>query len=586
MGRIQSSIGLITGVPIQETVDQLMELASRPRELLVSRNKDFQTQQTAIAEILAKTLALQLAATRLGKASVFNKNTAISSHPDLLSAAVTGEPAAGEYLFTPVRTAQSHQLLSQGFAATDQPIGAGSLSFRFGRVVDEAIALSELNAGQGVERGKIRITDRSGASAEIDLRFAQNIDDVIAAINAADAINVTASVSDDRILLTDNTGQTTANLRVQEVGTGQTAADLGLAAISVAASSAAGNDVLSLSGDTSLAALNDGAGLDFSEALDDLQVSLRDGTTLSIDFQDEITLGEILQTINEVDPVRLKAEIGPDGDRLILTDLSTDNGGTFAVTDPFDGATAEKLGLTQTAAGGVITGARLLGGLKSSLLSSLAGGQGLALGLLSLTDRAGTAATVDLSSAETLEDVVDAINAAGAAITARVNDARNGLVLTDESGGAGNLVVANGDGTTQTAEKLKLSVNAAVSSINSGSLDLQVISRQTTLASLNGGQGVGAGTFVIYDSSGVARSFKPLASELKSIGELIDEINDAGFGVTARINDTGDGIAIAARARRGKRNRRPRSASLRDRGCSDRERPARAGHRRLANSTD
>lgn len=124
MGRIQSSIGLITGVPIQETVDQLMELASRPRELLVSRNKDFQTQQTAIAEILAKTLALQLAATRLGKASVFNKNTAISSHPDLLSAAVTGEPAAGEYLFTPVRTAQSHQLLSQGFAATDQPIGA------------------------------------------------------------------------------------------------------------------------------------------------------------------------------------------------------------------------------------------------------------------------------------------------------------------------------------------------------------------------------------------------------------------------------------------------------------------------------
>ena len=143
MGRIQSSIGLITGVPIQETVDQLMALAGRPRELLVARTKDLQTQQTAIAELLAKTLALQLAGDRLGKSSIFKKNTATSSHPDLLSATVTGEPAAGNYLFTPVRTAQSHQLLSGGFAAVDEPIGAGSLSFRFGRAVD----------ARGVEHG-------------------------------------------------------------------------------------------------------------------------------------------------------------------------------------------------------------------------------------------------------------------------------------------------------------------------------------------------------------------------------------------------------------------------------------------------
>jgi flagellar hook-associated protein 2 len=49
---------------------------------------------------------------------------------------------------------------------------------------------------------------------------------------------------------------------------------------------------------------------------------------------------------------------------------------------------------------------------------------------------------------------------------------------------------------------------------------------------------------VIYDTSGVARSFKPSASEVKTVGELIDLINDAGFGVTARINDAGDGIAL------------------------------------------
>jgi flagellar hook-associated protein 2 len=180
-------------------------------------------------------------------------------------------------------------------------------------------------------------------------------------------VNVTASVSGDRIVLTDDTGQTNANLRVQEVGSGQTAADLGLAGINVAAGSALGDDLVRLHDGAALATLNDGAGLDISDAVDDLQVSLRDGTTLLIDFEDETTLGQILTTINEADPARLKAEIGPDGDRIVLTDLSSDTGGTFAVTDPFGGTTAEKLGLTGTAAGGVINGARLLGGLKSSL---------------------------------------------------------------------------------------------------------------------------------------------------------------------------------------------------------------------------
>jgi flagellar hook-associated protein 2 len=199
-------------------------------------------------------------------------------------------------------------------------------------------------------------------------------------------------------LLTDNTGQAVSNLRVQEVGSGQTAADLGLAGINVAAASAQGSDVLSLHADTDLASLNDGAGIDISDALEDLEVSLRDGTTLRIDFGDESTLGEILETINAVDPARLQAEIGPDGDRIVLTDLGADIGGTFAVTDPFGGDTAEALGLTGTAAGGVIAGARLLGGLKTSLLTSLGGGRGLELGLLNLTDRAGTAAAVDLST--------------------------------------------------------------------------------------------------------------------------------------------------------------------------------------------
>ena len=36
MGRIASSIGIITGVPITDTVDQLIAISARPRDLIVS----------------------------------------------------------------------------------------------------------------------------------------------------------------------------------------------------------------------------------------------------------------------------------------------------------------------------------------------------------------------------------------------------------------------------------------------------------------------------------------------------------------------------------------------------------------------
>ena len=83
-----------------------------------------------------------------------------------------GTPVPGNYTFTPLQLAQSHQLLSSGFASDNQPIGAGQFSFSFGGFTDQAIDLASLNGGQGVSRGSIKITDRSG-----DHRLAIRADD-------------------------------------------------------------------------------------------------------------------------------------------------------------------------------------------------------------------------------------------------------------------------------------------------------------------------------------------------------------------------------------------------------------------------
>ncbi|MCA9142219.1 MAG: flagellar filament capping protein FliD [Planctomycetales bacterium] len=666
MGRIQSTVGLITGIPIQDTVDQLIALSAKPRDLLVKRTQELQAQQSGIAELTASVIGVQFSIQNLRNSSVFQTKTVASSDKALVTATSNGSPAVGSYSITPVRKAQAHQLLSSGFTSKTAPIGAGEVSFGFGGFVNKSVSLDQLNGGAGVERGKIRITDRAGNTETIDLRFATTIDDVVNAINAANDINVTATTDGDRLKLTDSTnaGLVTSNLRVRNEGLSNTATDLGIAGIDTAASEVTGTDVLRLYDGLELSRLNDGNGVRFKQGVADLQVSLQDGTTVDIEFlaqnkgetqstattnatngvdaqitltsvgtgasvdgykiafvddasvtagnekvsvdtiakkitfkidegnsravhliaalnndstanqyftaaaatggdgtalvtvadkatssggavayNSESTIGDVLATINSVDPAKLQARISGSGDGIELVDL-TSGAGTFSVSNLFSGSAAEGLGLTTTATGGVISGKRRLAGLNTVLLDSLGGGFGFgALGALDLTDRSGASTTVDLSSSETLQDVIGAINAAGLGITAKVNNARNGIELTDQSGGSNNLIVANGDA-TNTADLLRIATNTAVSSVNSGTLDLQTINDNTLLSSLNGGDGVRKGSFLITDSNGQVGAINLTVLESEDVGDVIDAINALSVGVEARINDTGDGILL------------------------------------------
>jgi hypothetical protein len=89
--------------------------------------------------------------------------------------------------------------------------------------------LGELNNGIGVASGSIQITDATGATATIDLSEAETVQDVIAAINANQDIDVRASVNraGTGLVLEDRTG-IGGNVTVAEVGGGTTAADLGI----------------------------------------------------------------------------------------------------------------------------------------------------------------------------------------------------------------------------------------------------------------------------------------------------------------------------------------------------------------------
>ena len=365
------------------------------------------------------------------------------------------------------------------------------------------------------------------------------------AINADTTINVTAEAVGDTFRVTDNTGQTTSNLIVQEVSGGTTAASLGLNGINVAANSATGSDVFTLTSGTRLTFLNDGNGVQLRTG-DDLEVTFADETTLAIDLGSAATIGDVLDAINAADPGKLSAAIAADGNRLELTDL-TAGSGTFTVSNVGVGTAAADLGLTVTASGDTITGDRTVSGLRDVLVSSLRGGQGLGtLGLVDITNRDNVSFSVDLTGAETLGEIVAAFNAQSTDVTAAINTSGSGITLADTSGGtAVNYTVTDGDA-NNTATALGIVTDSTSTSVNGGSLGRQIVSEATLLTDLNHGAGVKLGDLRITDSNGHVSivDLNPSGAEATTVGDVINAINAASVDVLARINDAGDGILL------------------------------------------
>ena len=558
MSRIQSSVGLVSGIPIEDTVNQLMQIASRPRDLLASRLQETQGERAAVDTLSALVLGLRSSLSTLSLPTTFSTRN-VSSTSDAVSVSIQSgaTPPVASYDFTPLQTASANQFVSQSFASLDDLGSAGTLDFQVGGHVDGGIDLNDLNGGQGFNPGRIRITDESGATETIDLRGATKIDDVINAINTAEEIDVTASTSGGRLVLTDNSGGS-GTLRVREIGLGTTAESLGLDT-TASGSTLTGDNIYQLGNSTRLSALNDGLGVRITNDLtevDDLVFTLRDGTgateSVGVDLSNAATIADVVDAINNDADLtgKVTAEIGGDGLSLQVEDL-TSGAGTFSIANGTLGSAADDLGLTGNTTGSTISGSRVLSGLRDTLVSNLNGGQGFTLESIVIDDRNGGNATIDLSGAETLEEIINEINNTGAVnVTASINESRSGILITDNNTTiTSNLTISNGT-TGTTATDLGIEVDASTATQDGGSLSRSLVSEATSLASLNGGTGIDLGDFLVTSTDGttIAVDLNTAGDEAETLGDVIDRINTASSntsaGITASINSTGDGILL------------------------------------------
>lgn len=536
MSGISASTGLISGLDTQSLIDQLMQIEAQPRSRMQQRVQVLESQKSAFLDINAKLLGLQTSADRFLDDESFGQKKATSSAPSVLSA--TGSPDApiGSFQFSVSRLVSTHQMITRGFTDDDTSTLGTAASIKVESAdarLDRETELSQLNGFDGVKRGRIRITDRSGASAEIDLSRAVTVDDVLREINNAAGIAVTASIDKDRLVVQDNTGMTASDLIIANRGTTQTATDLGIVGSSSGADRIDGQQINTISGLTPLSALNDGLGIRTRGAgLVDFQVS--DGTsTFDVNLGNAQSVQDVLDAINNASGnSSVTASVADDG-----VSLKLEGAGGITVTAVGGSHAASDLGIAGSG-GATYNGDRVLAAMNSKLVRNLSGAAGITFGTVSF-DTGGGAQAVDLSAARSFSEVIDTINDAGVGVTAALNSSGNGLAITADNGQP--LTIADDSGNL--AATLNLAGAHADGAADSGDLDVTYVSENTRLADLNGGEGVAAGKFTIIDSTG-ARSTVDLTQGETTLRQVIKEINSRPIGVTASINETGDGLLL------------------------------------------
>lgn len=122
---------------------------------------------------------------------------------------------------------------------------------------------------------------------------------------------------------------------------------------------------------------------------------------------------------------------------------------------------------------------------RDTSLASLNGGAGVSRGKIVISDAASHTATVDLSKAATVNDVLDALNAAGGGLnlSAKVQDGK--FVIT--SGNNSNLTIADSYG-YQTAESLGIAATGTSSTVTGSTV--YSLSADSALGALNDGNGI------------------------------------------------------------------------------------------------
>jgi flagellar hook-associated protein 2 len=294
-----------------------------------------------------------------------------------------------------------------------------------------------------------------------------------------------------------------------------------------------------LTTETPLSDLNGGAGVGRGQ----FRITDRSGASAVIDTSSAVSLDDVVNSINNSTDISVRASI--KNNQLVLTDTSGKTTGNLIVQDLGNGTSAADLGIAQSVSSNTLTGTDINYLSSSTELAQINDGRGVTLGSgngdFKINLANGSAVTVNLATAKTVGDVIDAINSAGGGnVTASIPSGSSGIGLTDNTTGGGTLSVADING-SKAAEGLGLTATSSNGTLTGKSVLAGIDT--TLISSLNGGSGLSLGTISIKDRNGNTHSVN--LSGASSVAALINDINtDTGGAIQASVKTSGNGIQL------------------------------------------
>ncbi len=352
----------------------------------------------------------------------------------------------------------------------------------------------------------------------------------------------------------DETGSTESNLQVEQLGSAETAADLGLWGIDEASDTATGiqlelpDGVTALHG-TALSELAGGSGIG---PLSDLDITLSDGSSASIDLSAATTTSEVIEAI-EAAGLSLIVRYNDAKNGLQIRDVS---GGTGNVTITSADSTASDLGIAATTTDDIVVGDNLnrQSVTTETLLADLNQGTGIDNGSFTITDSTGTVGAVNLKAEgiTTVGELIDAINDQDVEVTASLNEAGDGIDIVDNAGGNSTLTIKDsGKGTTAadlgiagtaTQQTVRGSVVSAIVGTQAGVVTVEADDTLDTLVTkINEDGRYGDASIQINDDG--TYSLRIRSNRGGEAGRIA--INTSGFELDLRTDSQGQDALIA-----------------------------------------
>src|SRR5437879_1903412 len=133
MGRITSSIGLVSGINTSQIIDELVSLDSTPVTQLQKQVSTNNAQKAAYSDLLTQLQALKTVGDTLSNSNTFAASTAKSSDENVLTATAGNNAAVGSYQFQVAQLVSSQQSVTKGFSDPNQTkVGAGTITISQG----------------------------------------------------------------------------------------------------------------------------------------------------------------------------------------------------------------------------------------------------------------------------------------------------------------------------------------------------------------------------------------------------------------------------------------------------------------------